>query len=161
AGKAPAAAPRNEELSRKKAEPTAELVVRAADLSRELGVEPFKGVAALDPETGKWRTIYQGLSIGPGPVSPDGRYLVYSSDGVDLPADLTGIWVYDMTGQTALPRRIFERRGEPIWIDDGRQVVIGVWTPGMNKFETWRVNADGSGRTRLPIPEGDFVLDAS
>src|SRR5262249_23061427 len=31
----------------------------------------------------------------------------------------------------------------------------------MNQFETWRVNVDGSGRTRLPIPEGDLVLDAS
>ena len=40
--------------------------------------------------------------------------------------------------------------------------MIGTWTdPGPNRFETWRVNADGSGRTRLPIPEGDLVLDAS
>src|SRR5262249_23671438 len=30
-----------------------------------------------------------------------------------------------------------------------------------DRFETWRVNADGTGRTRLPIPEGDLVLDAS
>ena len=29
------------------------------------------------------------------------------------------------------------------------------------KFETWRVNADGTGRTRLPIPDGDLVLDCS
>ena len=46
------------------------------------------GIAAIDPETGKWRTIYKGLSIGPGRVSPDGRYLVYSSLGVELPAGL-------------------------------------------------------------------------
>ena len=40
--------------------------------------------------------------------------------------------------------------------------MIGTWTdPGSNRFETWRVNADGSGPTRLPIPEGDLVLDAS
>ena len=80
-------------------------------MSREPGAEPFMGIAAIDPETGKWRTIYKGLSIGPGPVSPDGRYLVYSSLGVDLPPALTGIWVYDMTGQRTLPRRIFERGG--------------------------------------------------
>ena len=35
-----------------------------------------------------------------GPSPPDGRYLVYSSLGPDLPPALTGIWVYDMTGQT-------------------------------------------------------------
>ena len=32
---------------------------------------------------------------------------------------------------------------------------------GYRKFETWRVNADGTGRTRLPIPDGDLVLDCS
>jgi RNA polymerase sigma factor (sigma-70 family) len=139
----------------------AELVVRAADVSREPGVEPFMGIVAIDPETGKWRTIYKGLSIGPGRVSPDGRAFVYSSLGHDLPPALTGIWVYDMTGQKTLPRRIFDRRGEPSWINEGRQVVIGVWTKGSDEFETWRVSADGSGRERLPIPAGDLVLDAS
>ena len=29
------------------------------------------------------------------------------------------------------------------------------------KFETWRVNADGTGRSKLPIPETDLVLDCS
>ncbi len=153
---------RSDEPPRAKERRTAELVVRAADVSRDLGAEAFMGIAAIDPETGKWQTIYKGRSIGPGRVSPDGRYLVYSSPGANLPPALTGIWVYDMTGQRTLPRRIFDRRGEPFWINDGRQVVIGTWTdPGSDRYETWRVNADGSGRTRLPIPEGDLVLDAS
>ncbi len=40
--------------------------------------------------------------------------------------------------------------------------MIGAWIdPGAGRYETWRVNADGSGRTRLPIPESDLVLDAS
>jgi hypothetical protein len=29
------------------------------------------------------------------------------------------------------------------------------------KVETWRVNADSTGRIRLPVPETDFVLDCS
>ena len=33
--------------------------------------------------------------------------------------------------------------------------------PDYRTFETWRVNADGTGRTRLPIPEADLVLDCS
>jgi RNA polymerase sigma factor (sigma-70 family) len=140
---------------------TAEIVVRAADMTRELGLERFMGLAAIDPETGKWRTIYQGATVGTGPVSPDGRYLVYRSLGPNLPPALIGIWIYDLTGKDR-PRRIFDRRGEPFWINDGRQVVIGVWIePSSGRYETWRVNADGSGRTRLPIPEGDLVLDAS
>src|SRR5262249_53323371 len=137
-----------------------EIIVRAADLSREPGAERFLGVVAIDPETGRWRTIYKGQEMGPGRVALDGRYFVRSSFGVDSPPEETGIWVHDLTGRTP-PRRIFERSGEPFWVNSGRQVVIGVWTKGSDQFETWRVNADGSGRVRLPIPESDFVLDAS
>jgi hypothetical protein len=31
----------------------------------------------------------------------------------------------------------------------------------VEKIETWHVNADGTGRVKLPIPETDFVLDCS
>ena len=138
-----------------------ELVVRAADLSRKGGEEPFIGVVAIDPQTAKWRTIFTGLAIGPGPVSPDGRYLVSANVGRNLDPQEAGIWVYDLTGQSP-PRRIFEKKGEPFWANDGRQVVIGVPVGvGYRKFETWRVNADGTGRTRLPIPDDDLVLDCS
>jgi RNA polymerase sigma factor (sigma-70 family) len=160
---APAAAPaaRDDSPRPGKDGRLAEIIVRAADLTREPGAEPFMGVAAINPETGRWRTIYKGVTMGPGPVSPDGRYLVYSSLGVNLPPEETGIWIHDLTGRT--PRhRIFERRGEPVWADDGRRVVIAVSTEqGWGHFETWRVDADGSNRARLPIPEGDLVLDAS
>jgi peroxiredoxin len=147
--------------AQRKAGPVAEIIVRAADLSREPGAEPFMGVAAIDPETGKWRTLYKGMTLGPGRVSPDGRYFAYASLGMDDIPEEAGIWVHDLTGRMP-PRRIFEHRGQPFWVDEGRQVVIGAWAGSTwGRFETWRVNADGSGRTRLPIPEGDLVLDAS
>jgi RNA polymerase sigma factor (sigma-70 family) len=144
--------------SRKAKEQAGELIVRAADLSRRGEDDGLTGMVAIDPETAEWRTIYKGLSLPPGPVSPDGRYIVYSSLGADPDADQVGIWVYDMKGETT-PRRIFERRGQPFWTNHGRQIVIG--SPGGGKFETWRVNADGTGRTKLPIPETDLVLDCS
>jgi Tol biopolymer transport system component len=81
-------------------------------------------MVAIDPETGNWRPIYTGLELAPGPVSPDGRYFVYSRWGVELPDDEVGIWVYDMTGKTPA-RRIFERKGQPSWTNEGRHVVIG------------------------------------
>ena len=139
-----------------------ELIVRAAELSRRGDDDGLTGMVAIDPKTGKWRSIFKGLSLGPGPVSPDGRYIVYSSLGPDPDEDEVGIWVYDMKAET-IPRRIFERRGQPFWTNNGRQVVIGspVGRPGGGKFETWRVNADGSGRTKLPVPETDLVLDCS
>jgi len=159
--KATISASRKDDPSRTAKGTTGELVVRAADLSRRGGEEPFIGIVAIDPQTAKWRTIYTGLAIGPGPVSPNGRYLVSAIVGRNLDPQESGIWVYDLTGQTP-PRRIFEKKGEPFWANDGRQVVIGVPVGvGYRKFETWRVNADGSGRTRLPIPDGDLVLDCS
>jgi RNA polymerase sigma factor (sigma-70 family) len=158
--KAPALS--EDDPSRTGKEQGGEIVVRAFDLSRRGDDDGFAGIAAIDPKTAEWRTIYKGLSLSPGRVSPDGRYLVYSSLGVDPDDDQVGIWVYDMKGETA-PRRKFERRGQPFWINNGRQVVIGSPTgrPGSGKFETWRVNADGTSRTKLPIPETDLVLDCS
>ena len=119
-----------------------ELVVRAADLSRNGEDEPFIGIVAIDPQTAKWRTIYTGLAIGPGPVSPDGRYLVSAIIGRNLDPQEAGIWVYDLTGQTP-PRRIFEKKGEPFWANDGRQVIIGV--PG-------RRAVSGSSRPGASMP---------
>ena len=147
--------------SRKGKEQGGEIVVRASDLSRRGDDDGFAGTVAIDPKTAEWRTIYKGLSMGPGRVSPDGRYIVYSNLGVDPDDDRAGIWIYDMKGETA-PRRIFERRGEPFWMNNGHQVVIAspigqTW----EKIETWRLNADGTGRVKLPIPDSELVLDCS
>jgi RNA polymerase sigma factor (sigma-70 family) len=138
-----------------------EIIVRAADISRDRREDGLSGMVAIDPETGNWRPIYKGLELAPGRVSPDGRYFVYSGMGVELPHIEFGIWVYDMTGKAPV-RRIFNQKGEPFWTSNGRQVVIG--SPVGNKyekFETWRVNADGTGRTKLPIPDNDQVFDCS
>jgi RNA polymerase sigma factor (sigma-70 family) len=138
-----------------------EIIVRAADQSRDGGDDAFMGIVAIDPETAKWRTIYTGGSIGLGPVSPDGRYLVSATVGRDPDPDEAGIWIYDMTG-AAPRRRIFEGNGEPYWANDGRQVIISRSVDvRARKFDTWRVNADGTGRTKLPIPDSDLVLDCS
>ena len=113
--------------------------------------EAFMGIVAIDPDTGKWRTIYKGLSYGP--ISPDGRYMAYLNIGNNLAASQTGVWIHDLTGQTQ-KRRIFARRGYPLWSHDGQKVVISVPVENQpGKFETWRVNRDGTDLTKLPIPE--------
>src|SRR5262249_48127785 len=56
--------------------------------------------------------------------------------------------------------RIFDRKGEPTWTDQGKSVVIAV-NPKDDMWETWRVHADGTGRVKLPIRDGLLVLDAS
>jgi RNA polymerase sigma factor (sigma-70 family) len=142
-------------------EDTGELIVRAANMSvsPERRDEAFVGVVAINPRTGTWRTIYKGLSFGP--ISPDGRYMVYSSFGSNLDNSQVGVWVHDLKVQTQA-RRIFLRYGYPLWSHDGRKVVISVPLGSeQGKFETWRVNLDGTDPTRLPIPETDLVLDCS
>ena len=141
--------------------PGAEIIVRASDFSGHSGPEGFHGIVAIQPESGKWRTIHRGLELAPGRVSPDGRYFLYSTQNRRLPENEIGIWIYDMSGK--LPaRRIFERMGEPFWSNNGQQVVIGLPVDEKyENYESWRVNADGTGRTKLPVPGTDLVLDCS
>ena len=81
-----------------------EIIVRAAEIA-QFEDNALTGIIAIDPKTAKWRPIFKGLSMGPGPVSPDGRFIVYSSLGPDPDADQVGIWIYDITGEKT-------RRGE-------------------------------------------------
>jgi RNA polymerase sigma factor (sigma-70 family) len=153
---------RKDNPSRKPKEEAGEIVVRAFNLAlaRTGEDDGLSGTVAVDPKNGEWRSIFKGISLGPGPVSPDGRYIVYSSFP-RAPDDQVGIWIYDMNGEMA-PRRIFEQKGEPHWTNNGQAVVIA--TPvnqTWKRLETWRVNADGTGRVKLPIPETEVVLDCS
>jgi RNA polymerase sigma factor (sigma-70 family) len=151
---------RKDDPSRKAKEQGGEIVVQAFNLARTGEDDGLSGTVAVDPKTGKWRSIFKGISLNTGPVSPDGRYIVYSSFS-RAPDDQVGIWIYDMNGEMA-PRRIFEQKGEPHWTNNGQAVVIA--TPvgqTWKRLETWRVNADGTGRVKLPISETDVVVDCS
>ena len=106
AANAASAASRADEPARTGKEHGPEIIVRASDLSRIGEDDGLTGMVAIDPKTGKWRPIFRGLSLGPGPVSPDGRFIVYSRFA-RAPDDQVGVWIYDMNGEMA-PRRIFE-----------------------------------------------------
>ncbi len=136
-----------------------EIVARVVNLADGASNYGLVHTVAIDPVTAEWRTVAKNLP--PGRVSPDGRYIVFSQVRRNHDADEPGIWVYDTTGE-APPRRIFEVNGEPHWSNHGKAVIIGVPIgPRYEEFENWRVNADGTERTRLPIPRSDLVLDCS
>jgi RNA polymerase sigma factor (sigma-70 family) len=84
--------------------PSGEIVLRVADIAPSRSGEGFMGVVAMDPATARWRTIASGRSpdLGPGPVSPNGRFIVYWRRGRNLGADEAGIWIYDTAGE--MPR---------------------------------------------------------
>jgi Tol biopolymer transport system component len=142
-----------------------ELIVRAADMSHRGQDGRFMGIVAIDPQTAKWRTLYKGPESGP--LSPDGRYMAFMRRGPGVAEADVGVWVYNLADKV-LVNQVFDRRGYPLWSHDGRKIFIvasvreqlidGKHT---GKFETWQVNADGTGLTKLPISEDDFVLDCS
>jgi Tol biopolymer transport system component len=134
------------------------LLVRAQDPSREVpnGLR-FEGFLSVNPETGDWKPIGD-RDLEVASLSPDGRFLAGAVSSREDAAK-EGVWVYDLTRE--IPRRrVFDRLGVPSWSNDGSQLVIGS-NIARGRYETYRVKADGSGLTKLPIPEGEFVINCS
>jgi Tol biopolymer transport system component len=127
-------------------------------------------VIAIDPDTGNWQKVTDdGSAVR---VSPDRHTMVFSryQQSADRSPVLRscGIWNCDTRGSNS-PRRISDKSGRPIWSPDGKYLVATkqehvdghkkdepAW-----KDETWRMDADGSNPTRLPIPDTDWVEDWS
>ena len=99
--------------------------------------------------------------LGPGPVSPDGRYLVYSSIGTESRPGRGRHLGLRHDGPGASPADLRTQGGTLLDRTTAGRSSSACGPIRARTFETWRVNADGTGRTRLPIPEGDLVLDAS
>ena len=128
--------------------------------------ESLSGFWAVDPETATRTRIIEDIA-GRGRVSPDGRTLAVSRSGWtgnDRPVEDQGVWTIDLEGKG--PRRkIADFGGTVSWSPDGRQVIVskGLSKPSddESRHESWRINADGSGATRLPIPATEEVDDWS
>jgi Tol biopolymer transport system component len=73
--------------------------------------------------------------------------------------DRPGLYVQDLA-EDAPPRLIFDRQGNPSWSHNGQKVVVSVKV-GEQKFETWRVDVDGTAPIKLPVPDTDIVFDCS
>jgi Tol biopolymer transport system component len=133
------------------------LVIAVSDSLPGVPAAQFRGLALVDPENGDVKNI-PGRDLDCGFLSPDGRFLATVNTGAEFPENV-GIWIEDVTGKTPA-KRIFDRKGLPTWSGDGKQLVIS--TPAARgKYETYRVNLDGSEVTKLPIPEPELVIDWS
>ena len=75
-----------------------------------------------------------------------------------------GVWTLDADGKGE-KRRVADFGGVTSWSPDGKQLIVAKWLSKPQdddmRHETWRFNADGSGATKLPIPETDEVDDWS
>jgi hypothetical protein len=139
-----------------------------ADLKNGPGpVDLDRGIFTFDVKRAAWTklTDFQGMVR----VSRDGRTLALSRDEGDPEEerrDEAGVWTLAADGKGEL-RRIARVGGPASWSSDDKQLIVAKElseSPDGSKpwsFETWRVNADGSGSVKLPIPNTEQVEDWS
>jgi Tol biopolymer transport system component len=111
-------------------------------------------ILAINPETGKWTKVVD--NGGFLRVSPDGRAIVFRRDDSE-------IWRCDAQGKEK-PVRLADKAGQALWAPDGKQLVHSRGERAADhgwRTETWRLNADGTGATKLPVPDTDFIEDWS
>jgi len=122
----------------------------------------YRGIIAIDPETGKWRKI-TGSGYNPR-VSPDRETVLFVkhtgvADGRVVESEL---WNCD-TGGTDNPGKITNLGGLACWSPDGKHLVVNHGKTENDKWihHTWRIDADGRNPKELAIPKTDEVDDWS
>jgi RNA polymerase sigma-70 factor (ECF subfamily) len=121
----------------------------------------FQEIVAINADNGIWEKMTDDGLPRPIPrVSPNGEFLAYSG------LEQGGVFRCSARGRD--PVRITNARGGvPIWSPDGKQILVSEpRTPlpesrADYRWITWRYQADGSGKARLPLPETSQVLDWS
>ncbi|MDR3618041.1 MAG: sigma-70 family RNA polymerase sigma factor [Paludisphaera borealis] len=161
---APASAPHAQSVGR---------IYTTASLGTDADGRPVFSVVAVDPEIGEVTKIADE-SPGRLRVSPDGLNLAYVSGEWSRtlpPAERMrqSLWTRAIAGGAA-PKQLVgldgvNPSGLPVWSPDGKQIILSVGTldESSKKWvnETFRINADGSGREPLKIPTEDGVQDWS
>jgi Tol biopolymer transport system component len=120
------------------------------------------GLFAIDPATSTCDKVLD--SQGGTSLSPDGRTLAMSRSGWTGPdfreIDNPGVWIIGADGKGEM-RRIADFGGKISWSPDSKQLIVakGLSKPKDDdmRCENWRLNVDGSGATKLLIPETEEV----
>jgi RNA polymerase sigma factor (sigma-70 family) len=164
---APSAAARN------RPRPTGRIYTTASLGTNDAGM-PISSVIAVDPESGDVTKVFEGYP-GRLRVSPDGHRAAFVSG--EWWSNLhptermrTSLWIREFANG-ARPERVV-RVGDgatggdlPVWSADGKQLILSAGRHDESRkqwvYETFRINADGSGREPLGIPDQDGVQDWS
>jgi dipeptidyl aminopeptidase/acylaminoacyl peptidase len=133
---------------------------------------PIFSTVAVDPGSGE---VAKVMDDAPGRlrIAPDGRSLAYvwGDSSASSPAERMrqSLWTLAFDGG-ARSKRVVDLEGQaggalPVWSPDSKQIILSVGTRDESRqqwvFETFRINADGSGREPLKIPSQDSVQDWS
>jgi Tol biopolymer transport system component len=117
-------------------------------------------LVSFDPSNGDRKELFAGCNTR-ARISPDGRRVAYEREG--------WIWVRDLERGDE-PKQVLDLGGAafgtpPVWSHDGRQIVASLgWRDEERdhwRFETYRINTDGTGKEELKIPHEDGVQDWS
>ena len=148
-------------------------IYTTASLKTNAAGMPIFSTVAVNPETGE---VTKVMDDAPGRlrVSPDGASLAYvwgdssascirSSECASRCGSLRSTAVPGRSGSSAWTAQRAEQL--PVWSPDGKQIILSLGTRDESRqqwvFETFRINADGTGREPLKIPPQDSVLDWS
>lgn len=114
------------------------------------------GILAIEPKDGTWSQVAPETFAIPR-TSPDGRTVLCCRN---RPVPDSGLFTCDASGGDP-PKRVTEILGYFFaWSPDGKSFLVSDATSD-GKHTTWRINADGTGRVKLPLPETERLLDAS
>lgn len=130
--------------------------------------EPTGAIYRVDPARETWEVALGGID-GPQGIrarlSPDRTRLAYaeavSAGEAPMGSFLrpTSVWERPLA-EGAAPRQITEIGGYPLWLPGGTSLLL-VGRPSFARWETWRVDLDGSNAAKLPIPTTHQVHDVS
>jgi hypothetical protein len=134
------------------------------EMDRE-GVEEVGGLIDVDPESGAWRRI-RPLKSGIFSISPDGKQLASGDyESRDGYGRLTNVWIVELERTDAPPRMICEFGDWAVWSGDGSELIVPLLLSNLGeeprRWEHWRMNADGTNRAKLHLPESHAIMDWS
>ncbi|WP_406699717.1 sigma-70 family RNA polymerase sigma factor [Singulisphaera sp. Ch08] len=151
----------------------ADRIYTTASLETDAAGRPIRSVVAVNPESGDVTKVFDN-SPGRLRISPDGRSMAYvaGEPSANLPPSermRQSLWTRPLAS-SADPKRVARLDGAtggemPIWSPDSKQIILNISTRDESRkqwvFETFRINADGTGRVPLNIPAQDSVQDWS
>ena len=132
---------------------------------------PISSVVAVNPESGEVTKVIDNLRAGCGFRRTGEAWRMFRA--ICRPAPPVermrqSLWTCALAGG-ARPKRVIrlegQRAGAAGLVGDGKQIILSVGTHDESRkqwvFETFRINADGTGREPLKIPSQDGVQDWS
>jgi Tol biopolymer transport system component len=135
--------------------PAARIYVATSGRQGEFPPE-VSGILAIDPKDGTWTQVAPESHTGPR-VSPDGRTILCCRT---RPSAERSLFICDMRGAEP-PKKIADVNSFfYTWSPDGKTFLVSE-SKGFGPQTTWRFNADGTGRAKLPLSETERVLDWS